>query len=216
MSYLADQTLVLGEGEHGDELAVVLRKGKLLLQSNGAIYSWEDNYYNFRALFETLDWARLPGHRCLLLGLGLGSVPQMVEELFGEALSYTAVEYDTAVAQLAEQYLLYRLHSPITTVVADAEAFVARCDERFDLIIVDLFVDDEVPTAFESPAFAKTLNELTAPGGLIVSNRLTHREGDRSATAAYERDVWRGVFPKGGYLDVGSNWMLVSDGRFLD
>ena len=215
LSHLTDQTLVRGAGDYGDELAVLLRKGKLLLESNGAIYSWEDNYYNFRACFEALDWARLPGDRCLLLGLGLGSIPQMIEELFGERLEYLAVEYDAAVAQLAEDYLLYRLRSAITTVVADAAAFVAQCDERFDLLLVDLFVDDEIPSQFSGAAFAKTLNELTVPGGLVISNRLTHRDHDRAATAAYYRDVWRGVFPKGGYLDVGSNWMLVSDGAYL-
>ena len=215
LSYLTDQTLQLGEGEHGDELAVVLRKGKVLLQSNGAIYSWEDNYYNFRACFEALDWSRLPGDRCLLLGLGLGSVPQMVEELFGETLVYTAIEYDAAVAQLAEEYLLYRLRSPVTTIVADAEAFVAQCQERFDLVLVDIFVDDEIPAAFSSAAFAKTLAELTVPGGLVISNRLTHRDHDRADTAAYYRAVWREVFPEGDYLDVGSNWMLVSDAAYL-
>ena len=216
LSYLADHTLERGEGEHGDELAVLLRKGKVLLQSNGAIYSWEDNYYNFRTAFERTEWRRLPGTRCLLLGLGLGSVPQIIEERFGIGLEYVAVEYDAAVAQLAEDYLLYRLRSPITTIVADAEAFVAQCDERFDLVLVDIFVDDEVPRQFDSVAFAKTLAELTVPGGLVISNRLKHRDHDRTATAAYYRDVWRAVFPQGGYLDVESNWMLFSDGQYLE
>ena len=215
LSHLADQTLELGEGEHGDELAVLLRKGKVLLQTNGAIYSWEDNYYNFRTAFERTDWRRLPGPRCLLLGLGLGSVPQMLEERFGLAFEYVAVEYDAAVARLAEDYLLYRLRSPITTVVADAAAFVAQCGERFDLILVDLFVDDEIPRPFAGEAFAKTLAGLLNPGGCVISNRLAHRDHDRADTAAYYREVWRAVFPEGAYLDVVSNWMLFSDGAYV-
>ncbi len=215
LSYWSDQVLEVGEGDHGDELAVILRKGKLLLQSNGAIYSWEDNYYNFRTAFERLDWDALPGDKVLLLGLGLGSVPQITEELFGRRLVYTAVEYDEAVAGLAEDYLLYRLGSSITTVVADANAYVAQCRERFDLILVDVFVDDQIPEAFNTVRFAVRLKKLLRPGGCVISNRLTYRPPDRAAAERYYRDVWLRVFPKAALLDVKSNWMLYSEGRFL-
>lgn len=215
LSYVHDQTLVRGEGDYGDELAVVLRKGKLLLQSNGAVYSWEDNYYNFRTLFERFDWDALQGDRVLLLGLGLGSVPQMTEELFGLELSYVAVEYDEAVAALAEEYLLYRLRSPITVIVADAEAFVAQADERFDLVLVDLFVDDTIPGQFVEKGFAERLAELLRPGGCIVSNRLTYRPQDEALSREYYRQVWSPLFPGAAKLDVGSNWMLLSDGSYL-
>ncbi len=215
LSYLSDQVLELGEGDHGDELAVVLRKGKLLLQSNGAIYSWEDNYYNFRVAFERLDWAALPGDKVLLLGLGLGSVPQMTEELFGKRLDYTVVEYDEAVAGLAEDYLLYRLESSITTIVADAEAYVHQCRERFDLILVDVFVDDLIPEEFNSVDFAERLKKLLYPGGCVISNRLTYRPHDKVMAQRYYVTVWCEVYPSASYLDVRSNWMLYSDERFI-
>lgn len=215
LSYLMDQTLEFGEGDHGDELAVLLRKGKLLLQSNGAIYSWEDNYYNFRRAFERLDWEALPGDRVLLLGLGLGSVPQMTEELFGKRLDYTAVEYDEAVVALAEDYLLYRLHSNITTVIADAAVYVAQTRERFDLVLVDIFVDDKIPEVFNTAGFAERLKTLLVPGGCVISNRLTFRAADKSIAEVYYRDVWKTVFENAAMLDVSSNWMLFSDERFL-
>ena len=214
LSYLRDQTLEVTEGEFGDELAVVLRKGKLMLQSNGAVYSWEDNYYNFREAFERLDWERLTGDRVLVLGLGLGSIPQMLEETFGRRFHYTAVEYDEGVVELAEHYLLYRLSSPIETIVADAEAYVAQTDEQFDLILVDIFVDDRVPEEFESSEFLLDLVDLLAPGGCIISNRLTYRPKDREETSSYYKDVWQKQFPNSAYLDIRSNWMLVSDEGF--
>ncbi len=215
LSHFRDQTLELCEGEHGDELAVVLRKGKLMLQSNGAVYSWEDNYYNFREAFHRLDWNALPGKRTLILGLGLGSIPQMLEENFGIDLEYTAVEYDEAIVELAEHYLLGRLHSPIETIVADAEAYVMQTSDRFDLILVDIFVDDKVPENFESAAFLKALRRLLHPKGLIVSNRLTYRPGDKAGTESYFVEIWRKQLPKAAYLDVRSNWMLFSDKKFL-
>ena len=211
LSHISDQYLDHIEGEYGDELSVLLRKGKLILQANGAIYSWEDNYYNFREACSLLRWDQLPGKDCLLLGLGLGSVPQIIEEQLGQELNYTAIEYDSAVVELAEDYLLYRLRSPITVIIADAEAFVELDEESYDLILVDLFIDDQVPEAVSVPGFAEALARRLNPGGVIISNRLAYRPADREEALKYYRDVWRQVFPKGGYLDVQSNLMLFSD-----
>lgn len=215
LSYFADQTLEACEGDHTDYLAVVLRKGKLLLQANGAVYSWEDHYYNFRQAFEKLDWAKLPGKETLLLGLGLGSIPQLTEELFDQVLHYTAVEYDEVVAELAEHYLLYRLKSPVETVIADAEAFVAQDYRKYDLILIDLFVDDEVPEQFNNPEFLRKLNLMLTPGGCLITNRLTFTDKDRNQTAAYWRTVFLEVFPEADFLDVKSNWMMFSDKAYL-
>ncbi len=215
MSFIKDQTLEATEGEHADYLAVILRQGKLLLQANSAIYSWEDNYYNFRTAFEQLDWDKLNGEETLLLGLGLGSVPQMIEELFGYRLQYTAVEYDAVIAELAEEYLLHRLRSPIETIVADAEAFVAQDSRTYDFILVDLFVDDEVPAQFDSLAFLEALEDRMDGGSCLITNRLAYNLHDREASEVYFEEVFKKVFPNAGLIDVQSNLMLFSDKRFI-
>ena len=214
LSYVADQTLEEGAGDVTDHLRVLLRRGRIVLEVEGAVYSWEDNYYNFREAFRQLDWDRLPGDRCLLLGLGLGCVPQIAEEHFGRRLRYTAVEYDETVAALAERYLLYRLTSPVTTVVADAGAFVAQDSGEYDLILVDLFVEDQVPEAFETADFLHALAERLAPGGCLVSNRMAFLPAHRERTERYVERVFTKVFPSASSLDVRSNLMLYSDGRF--
>lgn len=215
LSYLRDQVLEAGPSERTEHVSVVLRDGKLMLHANDAVYSWEDKYYNFREAFSHLAWDELPGDEALLLGLGLGSVPQMIEERFGRSLRLTAVEYDDTIVALAEAYLLFRLRMPIETVVADAEAYVAQCGRTFDLLMVDLFHDDQVPAQFSTGEFLDGCKRLLRPGGCLISNRLALREGDRSAATKYFEEVFLPVFPEGNYLDVGSNWMLFSDERYL-
>jgi len=215
MSFIKDQTLESTEGEHAEYLAVILRDGKLLLQANSAIYSWEDNYYNFRTAFEQLDWDQLPGDETLLLGLGLGSVPQMIEELFGYRLHYTALEYDGVIAALAQEYMLHRLQSPIDTVVADAEQFMAQNERTFDFLLIDLFVDDAVPTQFDSIEFLESLRDSMNPGACLITNRLAYTGADRIASETYYGDVFLKVFPNASSVDVESNLMLFSDARFL-
>ena len=194
---------------------MILRHGKLLLQANSAIYSWEDNYYNFRTAFEHLDWDKLNGDETLLLGLGLGSVPQIIEELFKYRLHYTALEYDGVIAELAQEYLLHRLESPIDTIVADAEVFMAQNERKFDFVLVDLFVDDEVPAQFDSFTFLESLRDCMEPGACMITNRLAYTEEDRAASDAYYSEVFLKIFPDGGLIDVESNMMLFSDRRFI-
>lgn len=215
MSFIKDQTLEATEGEHAEYLAVILRQGKLLLQANSAIYSWEDNYYNFRTAFDRLDWEKLNGDETLLLGLGLGSVPQMIEELFGYRLNYTALEYDAVIAELAEEYLLHRLRSPIETIVADAEVFVAQDSRTYDFILVDLFVDDEVPKQFDSVEFLEALHDRMDGGSCLITNRLSYTTSDRASSEIYYEEVFKKVFPEAGFIDVESNLMLFSDKRFI-
>ena len=214
LSYVADQTLEEGAGDVTEHLRVVLRRGRVLLEVDGAVYSWEDNYYNFREAFRCLDWDKLPGDRCLLLGLGLGCVPQIAEEHFGRRLHYTAVEYDETVAALAKRYLLYRLRSPVTTVVADAAVFVAQDPTAYDLILVDLFVDDRVPDVFEAREFLEQLRGRLSPGGCLISNRMAYGPEHREATKRYIDEVFAEVFPRASGLDVQSNVMLFSDTAF--
>ena len=215
MSFIKDQTLEATEGEHSEYLAVILRQGKLLLQANSAIYSWEDNYYNFRTAFEQLDWEKLNGEETLLLGLGLGSVPQMIEELFGYKLHYTAIEYDGVIAELAQEYLLHRLRSPIDTIVADAEVFVNQDRGVYDLILVDLFVDDAIPSQFDSLSFLESLKDRMDGGSCLITNRLAYTDVDRLTSEEYFDDVFLKVFPNGDLIDVESNLMLISDKKFL-
>ncbi len=215
LSYLSDQVLESGPSDHTENISVVLRDGRLLLTANDAVYSWEDKYYNFRHAFEHLDWDGLPGTDTLLLGLGLGSVPQMLEEHFGRELHLTAVEYDATIVALAEHYLLYRLSTPIQTVVADAAQYVAQTGDRFDLILVDLFVDDAVPQGFAGEGFLRECARLLNPGGCLISNRLALRTVDKRSAERYFDDVFLKVFPKGNYLDAHSNWMLFSDEDLL-
>lgn len=216
-SYVTDQTLARGPGDHTDCLEVILRRGKVLLQAEGAVYSWEDNYYNFREAFAYLDWDALAGRKVLLLGLGLGSAIQIAEEHFGQVLDATALEYDAVVADLAQRYLLGRLRSRVRVVVEDAERFVARLPpaSKYDLVLVDIFVDDRVPERFETEGFLRALRDVLAHDGCLISNRLSYRATDEEATRRYFEEVFARVFPGAEVLDVRSNWMLFSDVRCL-
>ncbi len=191
------------------ELSVMLDRGRLQLLSGDAIYSWDDLYRNFLIAFDQLEIRERPIEQVLILGLGLGSIPFMLEKVFQCRYYYTAVEWDETVSLLATKYTLSRLDSPIDVITADAEVFVQVTEEKFDLIVVDIFEDDLTPPQFESPEFLAGCGNLLRPGGLLMFNRL--HGGSSSVKILTERffeQKFRKVFPDAWYIDTSGNWIV--------
>lgn len=215
LSYLFEWHIESAPSETNPHLYVSLKNGRYQLCTANAVYSFEDLYTNFLWAFEQASLDRLPGKEVLVLGLGLGSIPFILEKKFHKKYHYTAVELDEAVIYLAERYGLDGLTSPISTICADAYAFMLQNEEQFSLVCMDIFLDDVVPRPFESPEFLDALKNALAPGGLLLYNPLADNPRDRRKTQLFLERHFLPTFPEGGYLDVGGNWILVNEKRAL-
>ena len=210
LSYFVELHIESSPSEVNPHLYVSLKNGRYQLCTANAVYSFEDLYTNFLWAFERLELDKAPGKEVLVLGLGLGSIPFILENNLGRQFRYTAVELDEAVIYLANQYWLDGLSSPVTTICADAYAFLLQNEEQYSMICMDIFLDDLVPKPFESPEFLEALKDALAPGGLLLYNRLADNLRDQQATQLFFEQRFLPVFPQGAYLDVGGNWILLN------
>lgn len=208
-SYLVDIRLGKASTELNPSLELCWRKGRLYLTTPHAVYSYGDLYDNFTRAFQQLD---LDGHRIgevLVLGFGMGSVPYMLEKVFHKKYCYVGVEADPVIADWATEYLLPLLSSPTLLLHEDALDYVETSTARFDLIVVDLFVDDLVPKQFESPQFLSKLDKILQPNGLLLYNRLTDELEPLRDTRKFFEEKFKPAFPGAYFLDVLGNWILV-------
>lgn len=210
LSYFAPQVLEMTGSDKNPELTVLLYRGRLQLLSGNAVYSWDDLYRNFNIAFGQLDLDKRPFHDVLLLGLGLGSVPYILEKIYHRPYRCTAVEWDETVAELASRYTLSRLVNPVEIIVADAEVFVDIAEEQFDMVIVDIFEDDLTPPQFRTQDFLKKCAARLRPGGLLLFNCLHNRSHERSGAKRFFEHVFRVVFPQAWKIDTKGNWILVA------
>ena len=132
------------EGTLNPSLHVSLVNGRYQLSTDSAVYSFDDLYDNFTTAFERTDLKAFQPKSVLILGLGLGSVPYILETKYKLEPVYTAVELDEAVIYLAEKYRLSNLKAPVQCIAADAVVFVSINTETFDLIVIDIFIDDSL------------------------------------------------------------------------
>jgi predicted membrane-bound spermidine synthase len=208
LSYLTPLTLEVTSSPLNPELTVLVDRGRLQLLSGDAIYSWDDLYLNFAKAFEVLEPAGRGYQEVLVLGLGLGSVPYLLEKKHQVTYYYTAVEWDEVVADLADRYTFSRLKSPVEMVVADASVFVEVCTERYDMVVVDLFQDSQTPEEFETTEFLEACVGLLRPGGLLLLNRLSKTNKDQVLAERYLEGTFKKVLPEGQMIDTDGNWIL--------
>lgn len=216
LSFLWEQSLEVTSSDYNAYLEVCVVHGRLQLVAEEAIYSFGDYYLNFRKTFEVFDFDRLPARASVLvLGLGLGSIPELIEKHIGLDYAYVAVEIDPAIIELASKYSLPELGSSIEVVQADALAFLQMDERRFDLICVDVFQDATVPAHLDGEDFVTLCHESLLPGGALLYNRLADTLPHRNSARAYYGKVFAPAFPAPTLYDTGGNYLLVNDAAFI-
>ena len=211
LSYLFEFHIESAPSQYNPHLYVSLKNGRYQLCTAHAVYSFEDLYTNFFQTFKHLDLNKREIKNVLVLGLGLGSIPHMLENNFQQNYHYTLVEIDENIIALAEKYCLSRLSSPTMTIQADAYAFIMQNHDQYDLICMDIFLDDVIPSQFESPAFLEALKSTLSDNGILLYNRLYRQKEDKQKTIAFFEGPFSEIFSDAQYLDVSGNWVLMGE-----
>lgn len=215
ISYLLPWPVERRTSEFNPDLRVVIARGKHQLLCGDAIYSFDVHYDNFANIFERINWERIELQQGLLLGLGLASIPVILEEKHHLMARYTAVDIDPVVIDLAKKYALPYLQSPVEVHLGDAAEFIKTCEQKFDFIFIDLFVELDVPMKFMHHDFLGRLANMLRPGGVILQNCVGFDEQEEKHTTIYFEQLFKKHFTHAKLIPIAGNMMLLSDGRIL-
>lgn len=166
----------------------------------GAIHAWwHERKYLTGLAWDNLAAASLlrpagPPRSILMLGLAGGTAMRILRHLLPDC-RLVAVDIDREIVVLAE--LNMRLDDlGIEIHFADAYEWIAKCKERFDVVIDDVYLagSDDVfrPGKSDSGQIA-ALKRLLAPGGILLAN-LVNGKGHR-AMQMRTRAAFRDGFP---------------------
>ncbi|MEZ5491230.1 MAG: fused MFS/spermidine synthase [Gammaproteobacteria bacterium] len=110
--------------------------------------------------------------RILVAGLGGGSIPMTLADLF-PAARIDVVEIDQAVYSVAKDYFFFEENDNMTVAVMDARVFVKRAGlegRQYDYIVLDAFTGDYIPEHLLTREFLEEVAAILAPGGVLVAN----------------------------------------------
>ncbi|MFD2787686.1 spermidine synthase [Hymenobacter rubripertinctus] len=160
---------------HSGTLRVTLWRGHKVLDTAHANYSYGtlQRVLRYGLLFAPAH----PAGPVLLLGLGGGSVVPTLRQERGVTGPITAVELDPVVIRVAAEEFGIETGPGLHIVCADAFVWVRTAPAAaFELVVVDLFLDLELPAGLGDGAFWRHLLRLTRPGGWVLCNLLTSAE----------------------------------------
>ena len=210
LSHLIELHIESAPNAINPHLYISLYKGRYQLATAKAVYSWQDLYDNFGEAFRRLRWDHTRIENVLLLGFGLGSIPYILEKKHRRRLNFTAVEIDADILYLAKKYAMEQLDSPVEFQICDAEAFMRSNARKFDLICMDVFIDDVIPAHLQTMEFLQMLRNALAQDGILMYNRLSRSPKDLEETQAFYDRRFKQLFAEAGYLDVDGNWILTN------
>lgn len=204
LSFVQPQVLERRRTAHNPLLQVIEVNGRRRLDGLTVNYSCGSLERVLADAFDTLELERRPIASALLLGFGAGSAVQLLRRSHGRDVRFTAVEIDPEVVELAQRWFGFDGDAGVEFVCADARAFVTTCEARFDLVLVDVFVDECVPASLHDVDFAREVGALVRPGGRLVFNTLADSIARVRESETIERAL-RSALGRVERLDVRTN-----------
>jgi spermidine synthase len=207
LSFFREEVLEVSSSAYNTRLEVWYAWGKHVVNAANVNLSFGSLDKVFREAFRQIHLPKKPWKDVLLLGLGAGNVPAILDELPGPYHT-TGVEIDGEMIRLAEKWCGLRQRKNLQVVQADAISFAKTCPQRFDLVIIDLFVDSLVPGEAEQGEFLSQCANLLRPGGMLMFNRLMHTSDLAEQSQKFTRRMQE-ILPGTRYITAHTNRMLL-------
>lgn len=173
LSYLYPVTIETTRSDWNPTLEIVLQGGKYSLNSENTNYSYGSLYSLFKRIFRKLklNWGNV--NNVLILGFGTGCVARIINRNNPDCI-IDGVEIDNKVIELGNKYFHTDTLKNVSIHCLSADNFVRNCNKKYDLIIIDVYLDIDVPPELETEEFLIRVRDALNRGGLLVFNKFIY------------------------------------------
>lgn len=165
------------DSDFNGTLEVTWLNGKKVLDSQNSNYSYGSlqrilNYSLSKIYSSSIS-------ETLILGLGGGCVIDSLRNTFRYTGHITAVEIDSTIIDIANKEFNISDNERLKIIKSDAFNYIKQCKAQYDLIIIDLFIDNKVPDKFYAFEFWEMLIPLVNLNGHIIFNAGINLDNNR-------------------------------------
>ncbi len=185
LSYFWPQIVEKSSSRWNPVLEVKLNAGRYHLDSANTNYSYGSLYIMFRRLFRRLkpEWGSIKD--VLMLGFGTGSVARLINN-YNKDCRIDGVEVDEKVIELGRKYFSIDELTNVTIYCDSAASFMERCNKKYDLVIIDVYIDLNVPGEVETEEFLSHVRDALNPGGMVIFNKFINSKESRDQLPVLE------------------------------
>jgi len=167
-SYLFPRVQKTVYSEINGDIEITWQNGRKVLNTKNANYSYGKLHKIMQFCLKKVNLTTV--QEVLLLGLGGGSAVKILREELGYKNKMTAVEIDPEVITIAKEEFEISEDKKTSIICQDALAYVDNEATKYDLIIIDIFIDIQVPEEFYTLHFWERVSEITQKGGSVIFN----------------------------------------------
>lgn len=167
LSYIYPVTKKIKTDKNG-LVEITYYNGKKILDSANANYSYGNLQKVLKFGLNKISFKQI--NDILVLGLGAGSVIETIRKDFNSNAKITAVEIDAKIIDIAFYEFNLNDFSGCNIVCDDAYNFIKNNTHKFDLIVVDLFLDENPPEFLQQIEFWEHIYKSTIKNGYIIYN----------------------------------------------
>lgn len=173
LSYFYPITIFRRKSARSESLEVTWNNGELVLDSKNTNYSYGSLQRILRKGLKAIGFEHLTQmEHVLVLGVAGGSVVRTLTDEIGYRGKITGIEIDPEVAQIAREFFHLDQIENFELLIDDAFEFTLKTKEQYDLIIIDVFEDTEMPNFLFERFFTKRIGAITKAGGFVLFNTM--------------------------------------------
>jgi spermidine synthase len=186
LSYIFPVTISRQESAISKTLEVTWTDGRLVLDSKHTNYSYGSLQRILRrGLLKIGAEKILQMQHILVLGVAGGSVIRTLSDEIGFRRKITGVEIDPAIIDIANKHFgLSEIHG-LEIVIADAAQYAKSETRQFDLVIIDVFHDQDMPDFLFSEEFSKNVLRMLHVGGYVLFNTMALQQWQEERNINY-------------------------------
>lgn len=149
-------------------LEVSTYRGRKILDGATVNLSFGSVHRIWKAGLRKIDLSAVD--KVLLLGLGGGSVVDILRKDYHYEGHLTAIELDPVMIRIARDEFGIRKGAKQQIKNDNAFHFIHKTRQRFDLIITDVFIESKVAGEVFEPDFWNDIKRILNPGGCLLLN----------------------------------------------
>jgi spermidine synthase len=167
-------------------LEVVRLGNKLILDAKSVNYSYGGLHRAFRQLFRKIRIENLNIEEVLILGFGVGSVASILQKEHKIDCKIAGVEIDPEVIRIGKEYFNFNSFSNLDLIVKDAFQFMENNTKTFDVVVIDLYIDKDVPLQAETIEFANSIKRVLTAKGHLIFNKWVYDDTSKNSAERLE------------------------------
>ena len=173
LSYFVPINIYQKKSEINKSLEITWNNGKLVLDTENTNYSYGSLEKVLRKGLFKIGFEKIRSYNSILvLGVAGGCVIKTLANEIKFEGNITAVEIDSDIIELANQYFGLNKFKNLTIIIDDAEQFVKKTQNTYNLVIVDIFQDNVMPDFLFQENFVINLQKIINADGIILFNTI--------------------------------------------